>query len=101
MYDKQTFPNKQTSPTNFFEPNPFGLYDILGNIWEWTGSIYEAPYQGKEQHCVTRDEMGLRVIRGGAWDIEPKLIRASYRGKYLPDARGNDVGFRLIRLLIS
>ncbi len=61
-----------TAPVGSFEPNPFGLFDVLGNVWEWTCSEYENKYSGKEQYCLSKSEVndgGLFVLRGGSWII--------------------------------
>ncbi len=55
----------QTAPVGRFEPNAFGLFDMIGNVWEWTCSEYQNKYAGQEQHCAKR--AGRFVLRGGAW----------------------------------
>ena len=57
-----------TSPVGAFAANPFGLYDTAGNLWEWTCSEYEAPYNGKEKVCLSNNHSNndsLFVLRGG------------------------------------
>ncbi|MDM8560165.1 SUMF1/EgtB/PvdO family nonheme iron enzyme [Candidatus Parabeggiatoa sp. HSG14] len=86
---------QQTAPVGSFKPNPFGLYDTVGNVWEWTCSAYEEKYNGDEQRCANKNDGRKRVIRGGSWGYKPEMARVSFRGtsgkKYI------DVGFRLLR----
>jgi formylglycine-generating enzyme required for sulfatase activity len=68
------------------EPNPWGLYDMHGNVWEWTSSLYEA-------------SGSYRVIRGGSWYGLAQYARSALRFSYgVPGSRGPDVGFRLVRM---
>ncbi len=86
---------KQTSPVGSFDPNPFGLYDTVGNVWEWTFSEYEDKYSGKELVCVGKEAASLRVIRGGAWLYVPRNVRASNRNSTSHDDHDNLMGFRI------
>ena len=54
-----------TAPVGSFAPNPFGLYDTAGNVWEWTCSEFEGKYAGKEQLCA--DGGSRFALRGGSW----------------------------------
>ena len=89
----------QTAPVGQFNANAFGLFDMLGNVWEWTCSEYESPYNGKEEYCGSGDSWQL-VIRGGSWGDEARLVRTADRGRYSRDYRDNDVGFRLARITL-
>ncbi|MGC5663561.1 formylglycine-generating enzyme family protein [Micromonospora sp. WMMD723] len=68
--------------------NPWGLYDLLGNVWEWCFDVYDAEVYG-----------GYRVLRGGGWFDEHWSCRASVRRRSHPRLRIDDVGFRLARSL--
>jgi len=87
--------NKQTGPVGSFSANGFGLYDTVGNVWEWTCSNYDGGYEGDETECVSNKRAGARrVMRGGSWFNRPGVLRSADRYGYY---RGwdDDVGFRL------
>jgi len=88
--------DKQTAPVGSFKPNAFGLFDMLGNVWEWTCSEYKKSYDGSEQKCsVSASKYSLR---GGTWGDSTWFVRAAYRysgGLHHPQSPG--IGFRLAR----
>jgi formylglycine-generating enzyme required for sulfatase activity len=77
---------EKTHPVGFKKPNGYGLYDMSGNVWEWSNDRYEA---GKSD----------RVLRGGSWGYEPQLARAAIRSYNDPAKRSINFGFRLARTL--
>jgi formylglycine-generating enzyme len=87
-----------TSPVGSFRANPFGLYDIHGNAWQWCADWYNTAYY---QHSPIADPIGpdsgmSRVLRGGSWDLWPISSRCSERFAVSPD-RYVDIGFRVAR----
>lgn len=75
-----------------YQANPFGLYDMQGNVAEWTCSDYLAyPYKEKAQGSGTE-----KVVRGGSWTDHPKASTSYYRRSYLPWQKVYNVGFRII-----
>jgi formylglycine-generating enzyme required for sulfatase activity len=80
------------------QPNAFGLYDMVGNAWQWTADWYgDKYYQAGERRDPTGPLGGThRVLRGGSWSDVPKIVRASYRDWAKPDGRRNNVGFRCV-----
>ncbi len=73
-----------THPVAQKRPNAWGLYDMLGNVWEWCEDAYEP---GSE----------LRVLRGGSWSSNPEHVRASFRNGNVPGYRDFRIGFRCVR----
>jgi formylglycine-generating enzyme required for sulfatase activity len=91
-----------TAPVGSFAPNQFGLYDTVGNVWEWSCSEYENRYKGKEKYCLSKNRAksdSLFVLRGGSWDFNAGWTRSSDRGRDSRAGHGGFYGFRLARLL--
>lgn len=92
-----------TAPVGSFLPNPWGLYDMLGNVLNWTSSCALSNRQigrvnGDDyllHHCP------IRSLRGASWASIPAGVRAASRGGEKPDFAKSDVGFRLARDLIN
>jgi formylglycine-generating enzyme required for sulfatase activity len=94
--------NFGTVPVGSLRPNPWGLYDMLGNVAEWVEDCYvndynDAPNDGS---AVSIDDCSSRVIRGGSWDNVPRFLRAAYRSGNSPDIRYNNIGFRVARTFV-
>jgi formylglycine-generating enzyme required for sulfatase activity len=86
-----------------FLPNAFGLYDMVGNVKEWTEDCFHegqglrgAPSDGSA--WTTRD-CRSRVLRGGSWLSYARLLRSAVRFRGGPDDRASDIGFRVARSL--
>ena len=89
-----------TSPVGSFKANAFGLYDMLGNVMEWTGDSYHADYQdAPSDGSVWQGDAVKRVLRGGSWNNAPRNVRAAMRDSNDPNLRFNIFGFRLARQL--
>jgi formylglycine-generating enzyme required for sulfatase activity len=88
-----------TSPVGSFRPNPFGLYDMHGNAWQWCADWYDERYYGASPADDPKGpDFGVyHVLRGGSWDDRPYNPRSAERNWYTPDGRGSDAGFRVVR----
>lgn len=87
------------TPPGLFPANGFGIFDMIGNVCEWTQDAWHPSYHGAPENGMAWREHGLllRVLRGGAWDYLPRLLRVSWRD-YLPaSSRRDNVGFRIAR----
>jgi len=87
---------KMTAPVASFQPNPYGLYDTVGNVWEWVEDCYSGTYNNapSDGSAVARSGC-FRVIRGGSWYSYPGYTRVSYRYWSWTSGRNNFLGFRL------
>ncbi len=90
-----------TAPVGSFAPNPFGLYDVLGNVAEWTQDCWNDSYVGAPTDGSAREsgDCDRRVLRGGSWHIGGWFLRSANRSKNVPDVRDMYYGFRVARTL--
>ena len=88
-------------PVNSFIPNPWGLYQVHGNIWEWVEDCWNESYYGApaDGAAWTAGECSLRVVRGGSWFHDPRYLRAAVRGRSTAVHRYYYRGFRVARTL--
>ena len=87
-----------TAPVGHFKPNAFGLYDMLGNVWEWTEDSYHDSFQDAPAVASAWQGDGAnRVLRGGSWNNSPSNVRAAIRYGNKPYIRFNSFGFRVAR----
>jgi len=86
-----------TSPVGAFEANPWGLYDMHGNVWEWCSDLYPGPHPGGHLIDPTgADEGDYHVRRGGSWYPGRGTARSANRGRSRTDFRVNNRGFRVV-----
>jgi formylglycine-generating enzyme required for sulfatase activity len=81
------------------KPNAWGLYDMIGNVWEWNEDWYDSGYYSNGEAVDPRGPSSgsLRVFRGGSWYNNAGFCRSSYRYNVTPDRRNRSLGFRLAR----
>jgi formylglycine-generating enzyme required for sulfatase activity len=90
---------ENTSPAGSFPPNAFGLHDMLGNVWEWTGDCQNKNYEGapRDGGAWTTGDCAVRVLRGGSWLSDPGFVRSAIRDWDSIGDRNYDSGFRVVR----
>jgi len=101
----------QTHPVGAKPPNAFGLYDMAGNVWQWTEDCYDNSYAGipadgraneaSSSDAKARDSQGncLRIDRGGSWMFPAWLLRPATRERNPADYRNDIMGFRVAKTL--
>ncbi|HID03424.1 MAG TPA: formylglycine-generating enzyme family protein [Desulfobacterales bacterium] len=90
---------KQTHPVGMLAPNAWGLYDMYGNVSEWTQDRYDKQYY---LNSPVQDPHGpetghKRVVRGGSWINQAYSCRSAARGYFSPDYTDSDFGFRIVK----
>jgi formylglycine-generating enzyme required for sulfatase activity len=91
---------KRTVRVDSFIVNPWGLYNVHGNVWEWTADCWNENNTGNPGTGEPRDKIGdcnLRIVRGGSWFSKPSALRAAFRFKDEVRDRSVNGGFRVAR----
>ena len=92
---------RKTHPVGLKRKNPYGLYDVLGNVWEWMQDPYTLRLLGRNDLLQERSSSS-RVVRGGGWFDSAQSLRFAFRARgseSLKDGCYDHVGFRLLRTL--
>ncbi|MGK7892330.1 MAG: SUMF1/EgtB/PvdO family nonheme iron enzyme [Xenococcus sp. (in: cyanobacteria)] len=111
--DNYTYPNAaqeehrgQTTPVGSFAPNPFGLYDMLGNVWEWCQDDWHDNYKGAPKNSIAwvseddSTEAIYQVMRGSSWFNVPDYCRSAHRIYFKRDDRVDDIGLRVVSIAL-
>ena len=100
-YDASAWSEKQfefdragTHPVGKKRANPWGLYDMLGNVWEWCEDVWVNDYREESRAAASDPASAPRVVRGGSWGLGARRVRAAYRDPAEPSGRGRLLGFR-------
>ncbi|MBX2855993.1 MAG: SUMF1/EgtB/PvdO family nonheme iron enzyme [Rhodobacteraceae bacterium] len=93
---------RETAPVGSFKPNPFGLYDMHGNVLEWVADCWHETYEDapKDQRVWGEENDGdcaLAVLRGGSWFNSVRIPRSAHRGEGPRETRDGAIGFRVAR----
>ena len=91
---------QKTVPVDSFAPNPWGLYQVHGNVWQWVEDCSHDSYEGAptDGTAWTTGKCSRHVIRGGAWDFSPRNLRSAVRGSNDAGSRVDCDGFRVVRV---
>ena len=94
----ENFVTGGTHPVGTKKPNPWGLYDIYGNAWEWVSDYYSTGYyaQSPEHNPQGPGDGTERVVRGGSWHSTANGWHSAWRKPYPADYRGISIGFRVV-----
>lgn len=93
---------QRTVPVDDFERNPWGLYQVHGNVWELCEDVWHDNYNGAPTDgsaWLKGGDASRRVVRGGSWYIYPQNLRSAFRGRNTTTNRSYTQGFRLARTL--
>lgn|GEM_PF-5570803 len=98
--DRKGKHREKTVSVDRFPPNPFGLYQMHGNIMEWTEDCWHKQYDGAPSDgstWIAEGDCTHRVVRGGSWESYPRDLRSAHRNGFSKDTRSNSLGFRIAR----
>ena len=88
-----------SAPVGSFAPNAFGLYDLLGNVFEWVQDCWSPDYRGapNDGSAWLTGDCSQRDLRGGSWFTAPALVSVAARNRFAEGYRSNSIGFRIVR----
>jgi len=95
---KSEWDNKSTSPVDSFTANSLGVYDLIGNVWEWTADCYAPNYRNASANgsAYSPSRCEKRALRGGSWNTPKKKVHPAFRAAVKPGSKLDNLGFRLV-----
>lgn len=87
---------KHPSAVGGYTPNPWGLYDMHGNVWEWVNDWYGPYSKEKATNPKGPDSGKEKILRGGSWYFGAENAKSSYRRTHEPGLWGFSIGFRIV-----
>jgi formylglycine-generating enzyme required for sulfatase activity len=92
---------QRTVPVDLFRSNRWGIFQVHGNVWEWTQDCWHENYTGApaDGSPWQSGKCDYRIVRGGSWATYPGDLRSAVRGRFATDFRSNSLGFRVARAL--
>ena len=90
---------KSSAPVGQFAANPYGLFDMNGNVWEWTSDCWNENYEGAPADAAARTDGNCerRVIRSGSWYYIARLMSATSRDSHPAQLWSYNIGIRVVR----
>jgi len=94
---------QRTVEAESFVPNPWGLYQVHGNVWDWAEDCWHDTYSGApiDGSAWTRGDCSRHVARGGSWTVVPDELRSAFRAWNSNVFRFSNTGFRIARTLLA
>ncbi|MEH2174757.1 SUMF1/EgtB/PvdO family nonheme iron enzyme [Nostoc sp.] len=96
--------HEQTIDGGKFPPNPFGLYDMHGNTFEWCLDVYNSNYQDAPKDSsawLTGKDNEIKLLRGGSWFIDARYCRSANRDSHARAIRHSSIGFRVVAVAVA
>lgn len=88
---------QQTVPVGSYDPNPWGLFDMHGNVWEWCADWYDDYPEGEQKDPRGPGSGTFKVFRGGGWRNHAQICRSAFRYYYFANFRHYNIGIRLVK----